>query len=195
MPQQNSILLQKLERTVLTDKQKQKLVFELKVLKGEQLEKFSTMMHRMDAETIELLNKKLKEGEHLRNVMSEFREGIDGKRLQHQELQKFLFEIFFDPQKMAEVIVFGTDEFLALLEKILLEALKNHPEYAKEFSQFFQEIRIYKALLDSRERKAYREALMEAIWKAQYQQKGLEQVIQLAQKSLKKKAKRTRTGL
>lgn len=179
------ILLQKLQRTLLSEKQKQKVVYELKILKGEALEKFARLLNDLDQETLDWLKKKLEEGTGFRRELRQL-QPMKEKLLTASEWQEFLFTIFSDPQKMAEVIVYGTDEFLALLEDLFIKASKNQ-NFRAEFQQFFDEMRLYKAMLDQKELQAYREALMEYIFRTQQIRQHLETAMIDAKAATKKK--------
>lgn len=189
MPTNPDILATQIQRLMLNDADKKRLLDELKSLDETSLQELSDMIRAHDEEALNLLNKKAQEQQELKKEFFPEQPASQTAQNSEQEEKKYvhlLHEVFSDPQKLAEFMAVAEEDFLVELERVFIDALKGQPKYQEEFHRFFREVRLQKASLEKQSQDAQKERLIDAIISTQTQNKALDEMIQKAEKAIGK---------
>ena len=181
------ILTSQIQRLLISEADKSRLLDELKSLNEEKIQQFAELIREHDAEALEILNAQSDEREkEKQNFLSQpFAQKNKLSESNGRAFIKDLEEVFNDGKKLAEFIALSDDVFLRKLETVFINALKNQPEAKLEFQQFFREIRLQKVAFEKEKQGRERKELVEAIEKTREQSKTLDALIAKAETVLK----------
>ncbi|MGE3279219.1 MAG: hypothetical protein AB7J40_05575 [Candidatus Altimarinota bacterium] len=175
-----------IQRLMLRDADKQRLLEELKNADQAKLEMFAGLIREHDQEALKVLNEKAKEQEGVRQNFMET-SGAPSDQLteaEGQQVLELLENTFKNPDQLAEFIAQSDDAFLMELEEVLVNSLEGKPQYQEEFRRFFQEARLQKAAVEKAVEDDQKQALIDAILQTEEQTKQLDRLIAEAEKAL-----------
>ena len=187
MPTNPGLLAQKIQRLMLSDADKARLLEELKSLDEAKMQQLSELIHEHDEEAMVILDQKASEQQAVKEKIMAASPLPRSEAVNEEEgvkYIKFLEEIFKSPQDLAQFVMISDDYFLQQLETVLVNSLKGNEKYQEEFRHFFREVRLQKAALAKQDAEAEKKALIEAIEKTQEQSKQIDQIIAKAEKAL-----------
>jgi len=181
-----SHIASQVQRLMLSETDKQRLLEEIKTLDESRLRMMTDLIREHDQEALSILDEKSREQEKIKESVSSFggpspeQPSEADAKLTLQQLE----EIFLDPEKLAQFLAQTDDLFLRQMEEIFLKALQDEPSYQEEFRSFFREVRLRKAAVEKNLGEEEKKALVEAIIKTEEQSRKLDELITEAEKAL-----------
>jgi len=186
MPLNPSHIASQIQRLMLSETDKQRLLEEIKTVDETRLKMMADLIREHDQEALSILDEKNQEQEKIKESVSSF--GGPSFEQPTEADAKFtlqqLEEIFLDPEKLAQFLAQTDDHFLRQMEEIFLKALESEPAYQEEFRSFFREVRLRKAAVEKNLGDEEKKALVEAIIKTEEQNRRLDELIAKAEKAL-----------
>jgi hypothetical protein len=173
------ILTSQIQRLLISEADKSRLLDELKSLNESKMQQFAELIREHDDEALKILDAKSEEQEkEKQNLLNQpFAQKNDVNESVGRAFIQDLEVVFNDSRKLAEFIALSDDRFLRKLETVFINALRSQSEAKEEFQQFFREVRLQKASFAKEKQGKEKKKLMEAIEKTQEQNKKLDALI------------------
>lgn len=165
MKQNTNLLSQQVQRLLISDADRQRLLDEIKDMTSAQLQELAKLIGAHDKESLEVMEKKIAEKAEAANAdlrtPAASQQDISGDDV--EEVMATMEEVLFDTDKLADFLAAADDELLAKLEAIFIEAEKNKPQASADLTAFFNEIRLQKVALEKEEQERKEKLLNPAI--------------------------------
>ena len=173
-------LQQRIQRVLLDEKTRERLLGELQSASQEQLKAMKNFLDTYESETLNTLNEKAEaieeQLEQARSFLPERKEDTVSKETALKILSD-LEEIFLNKEKLAKFLTFSDDRVLYNLEKMFQGDLK----------EFFKEIRLQKEAFQKAKSDDMKKHLSEEILSSQSRQEKLNDFLNEAKKIIRKK--------
>ncbi len=181
------MLAQQIQRLLVGDKDKQRLIDQLQDLNEEKKLELVQLIQDHDQEAMGLLNKKAEEVEALKgqlNIVSATQED-SAEELKEVALQ--LKQLLSDPEKFSLLIAECDDSQLAQVQAVIEAGFNGKADALLRSQQFFQEVRLQKAAFTKEGQEEQKKLMQEAIISTKEQNMKLEELIKEAEEVMGKK--------
>jgi len=189
MQQSLEMLVQQIQRLLISDADRQRVIDELASLSASGKQELAQLVHDHDEEALEILNKKSAEVQQVKERLQDaFPTGVP--ELSDEEVKtvaRQLKEAFGNPEQLAQLIAVSDDLMLAKLEEVMLAGVAHDPSVVQECKDFFKEVRLQRMAFVKADEKKQKEALIEAVTQQKEQLDHMDQLIAKAEKVMGKK--------
>lgn len=181
------MLAQQIQRLLVSDQDKTRLIDQLDGLSEEKKLELAHLIQDHDREAMQLLDQKAAEVDQLKGQMDALSSLPDDSEAELHDIMKELKTLLKDPAAFSQLVSECDDQQLRDLQSLIESGLAHRPEAVTRSQQFFQEVRLQKAAFTKEGREEQRQMMQEAIMATKEQNDKLEALIADAEKALGKK--------
>lgn len=180
------LLVQQIQRMLIADEDKQRLLKELEKMNHEQRDQLEELIQEHDQEALEVLDKKAAELEGAKQSLNALRPDQEVSEQEAQGVVADLKQALSNPKAFATLLANSDDALLKEIEQMLVAGLQHNADLVEECHDLFREVRLQKAAFIEQDQQEQKELFKEAVISRKQQVDRLDNLIHQAEKMLGK---------